>query len=852
MIPLHLSISGFLSYRDPVELDFTSFDLACIAGANGAGKSSLLDAMTWALFGEARKRDDAVINAQSAAAEVRLVFSYEGNVYRVQRLKPRDRPTLLEFHIRQEGGDWKPLSERSLRESELRIRQTLRLDYDTFVNASFFLQGKADQFTQQRPGDRKRILGNILGLEVWEQYREQAANQRKAVEAEIDGLDGRLQEIVAELNEEAQRKQRAEALKSNLDQVGKERQAQEMMVNQVRQLAAILAEQQRLVDRMQRQVELDQQRLNEQRVRLDDRVQERSLYADLLARAGEIEAAYQAWQNLRAALEQMEESAGRFREYEKRREAPRSEIQAERARLEQEALALGGQQAQAQAAQAECETLLQQSEALSGDLAAAEARLAQRSQWEAALQSTRQRAADWRAENVRLKADMEELKGRITQLEDAAGAECPLCGQPLGAEERQNLVAALTVQGGEMGDRYRANQAALRQVDGEVEQLEAQILGLAQADAEARSLGQALAELLSRVRLLQDQAANWQAVGASRLAQIEAHLAQEDYAAEARSRLAQIDAELKEIGYDAAAHDAARQQEALGRASETDWRTLEKARAALAPLEREIAALQEQVAAQQAEVERQQVEYQQAAAEWEARRAQAPDLEQVERRLFDLQEQENRLRYEYGAAQQRLSVLDDLRVRRKALETQREELAQRVKQFKQLERAFGKDGVPALLIEQALPEIEGRANELLDRLSGGGMMVRFVTQAQYKDKKRDDLKETLDIQISDSAGTRDYELFSGGEAFRVNFAVRLALAEVLAQRAGARLQTLVIDEGFGSQDALGRQRLVEAINLVQADFAKILVITHIDELKDAFPTRIEVEKTDRGSVIRVV
>jgi DNA repair protein SbcC/Rad50 len=75
---------------------------------------------------------------------------------------------------------------------------------------------------------------------------------------------------------------------------------------------------------------------------------------------------------------------------------------------------------------------------------------------------------------------------------------------------------------------------------------------------------------------------------------------------------------------------------------------------------------------------------------------------------------------------------------------------------------------------------------------------------------------------------------------------------VLARRAGARLQTLIIDEGFGSQDALGRQRLIEAINLIRPDFAKILVITHIEELKEAFPTRIEVEKTDRGSTIQVI
>ncbi len=197
-------------------------------------------------------------------------------------------------------------------------------------------------------------------------------------------------------------------------------------------------------------------------------------------------------------------------------------------------------------------------------------------------------------------------------------------------------------------------------------------------------------------------------------------------------------------------------------------------------------------------------------------------------------------------------VLDDLKTRWADLEENRDSLAHQAGRYKQLERAFGKDGVPALLIEQALPQIETKANEILERLSQGTMSVRFVTQAAYKDKRRDDLRETLEIQISDNAGSRDYEMFSGGEAFRVNFAIRLALSEVLAQRAGARLQTLVIDEGFGSQDAQGRQRLIEAINLVRPDFAKILVITHIDELKDVFPARIEVEKTPRGSMLRVV
>jgi exonuclease SbcC len=63
---------------------------------------------------------------------------------------------------------------------------------------------------------------------------------------------------------------------------------------------------------------------------------------------------------------------------------------------------------------------------------------------------------------------------------------------------------------------------------------------------------------------------------------------------------------------------------------------------------------------------------------------------------------------------------------------------------------------------------------------------------------------------------------------------------------------LVIDEGFGTQDAQGRQLLVEAINSIQDDFERILVVTHIDELKDMFPARIDVVKTLDGSRVSVV
>src|SRR6266487_2598837 len=207
MIPIHLRISGFLSYKDPVELDFTTFDLACISGHNGAGKSSLLDAITWALFGEARGKSSEVINLNSSAAEVALTFRHEENTYRIQRTLPRNKSTVLEFQVKNHDG-WRALTEKTTRETQERIEQTLRLDYDTFVNASFFLQGKADQFTQQNPTKRKEVLSNILGLEMWEQYKNRSAERRKIIEREVDGIQARIAEIDSELAEEESRKAR--------------------------------------------------------------------------------------------------------------------------------------------------------------------------------------------------------------------------------------------------------------------------------------------------------------------------------------------------------------------------------------------------------------------------------------------------------------------------------------------------------------------------------------------------------------------------------------------------------------------------------------------------------------------
>jgi exonuclease SbcC len=628
--------------------------------------------------------------------------------------------------------------------------------------------------------------------------------------------------------------------------------AQESVLSNIRQITATLAEQEKLVHTLARQMDAACQHLSELEERLASRRQEYEAYNKNLANAEQIESKYESWQELRVELERWEEVASQFREHEVHREDPLREIQSARARLEAELHTLQGVQKEIKSAESEISELQTQIGTVRESITQSETQLVHRSELEVELKTAHQLQAEARAENPRLKSEMEELKTRIDQLSQTEGVDCPVCGQPLSPTERQILIDELTTQGVGMGDRYRANLTLLNTADNQVRDLEKQIAELSQAETALRLHNKNFSQLSSRLDVLETQVNTWKTVDAPRLLEISTSLDKKTFATGAHASLAEIDAELKSIGYDAAAHDSTRLAEMDARSIEGEMRSLEKAKAALSPLKRELAGMEKQHQVRVEELAHQKGAHSEAVASLASAQAQAPDLGAAEKDLRTIQESENRLRLEVGAARQKVLVLEDLKERRAVIETQRAELLEQVRQYKLLERAFGKDGVPALLIEQALPQIESKANEILERLSQGDMSVRFITQARYKDSRREDLRETLDIQISDNAGTRDYEMFSGGEAFRINFAIRLALSEILTQRAGARLQTLVIDEGFGSQDALGRQRLIEAINLVRSDFAKILVITHINELKESFPNRIEVEKTARGSVVQVI
>ena len=229
---------------------------------------------------------------------------------------------------------------------------------------------------------------------------------------------------------------------------------------------------------------------------------------------------------------------------------------------------------------------------------------------------------------------------------------------------------------------------------------------------------------------------------------------------------------------------------------------------------------------------------------------QQANIEVVQKQLRDRQHQREQALSRAGALQQQLLQFEQLQ---EHLSQQQQTLCQvqrRLVVHQELAQAFGRNGLQALLIEHVLPQLEAETNRILGRLSAHQLHVQFVTQRVGRGRQGK-LIDTLDIIIADAQGTRPYETYSGGEAFRVNFAIRLALAQLLAQRSGTPLQMLIIDEGFGTQDHEGCDRLIGAINAITTDFACILAVTHIPHFREAFQTRIDVTKTPEGSQLSI-
>ena len=173
-------------------------------------------------------------------------------------------------------------------------------------------------------------------------------------------------------------------------------------------------------------------------------------------------------------------------------------------------------------------------------------------------------------------------------------------------------------------------------------------------------------------------------------------------------------------------------------------------------------------------------------------------------------------------------------------------LAERLDTIRHLERAYGPNGIPALILENtAIPQLETETNRILAELD---TTYRVELRTQRALKTGDGHRDALDIVVTDNGTERLYETFSGGERTRLNLALRIALARLLAHRKGADVRLLALDEP-DHLDEHGMDSLARVLGGLAGDFDAIVVVSHVPALREAFDQTIEIQKADGRSQI---
>ncbi|MBF2018285.1 MAG: SMC family ATPase [Rivularia sp. T60_A2020_040] len=340
------------------------------------------------------------------------------------------------------------------------------------------------------------------------------------------------------------------------------------------------------------------------------------------------------------------------------------------------------------------------------------------------------------------------------------------------------------------------------------------------------------------------------------IAQLENQIQIEQVDSEIAREIKDLEDKIAQMGYDNQRHQQIRIDLRQAQSSHLRYQQLLSAQQQYPDIKQRAQSLQEAISARLSEKQKLAAQIDGIVAQLEKTANPTTQIQNLEQQLANRRRQLDDQIGHLGRLQQQSQYLDNLKIQYTEQQQQLKVVRAQQRVYQELAQAFGKNGIQALMIENVLPQLEAETNKLLSRLSANQLHVQFVTQRAGKGskakKKNAKLIDTLDIVIADARGTRAYETYSGGEAFRINFAIRLALAKLLAQRAGAALQLLIVDEGFGTQDSEGCDRLIAAINAIAPDFACILTVTHMPHLKEAFAARIEVNKTQNGSTIRMM
>ncbi|MEV8512398.1 SMC family ATPase [Dactylosporangium sp. NPDC051484] len=823
MRPIRLDLDGFTVFREPTTVDFTDTDFFALVGPTGSGKSTVLDAICFALYGTVPRWGDrrAIANAlapSAAEARVRLVFESAGVRYVLSRVVRRDAKGAvttkhaglealapeLDLSKLEHGLDADDVAEvlaGTPGEVDEAVLTVVGLPYEQFTKCVVLPQGEFAAFLHAKPAERQKILVNLLGLDVYGRIRERAAAEGSAAEAKLKVLDEQLA-VLSDVDEAAltAAAARVEALRrvaGAVDAIAPRLEEAGRLAGQATTALATL------------DVEID--RLGAVTVPAEAAGLAAAAAAARAAVAGAVEdarAAEEREEKLRGELQAAGDVTALRRLLDRH---------AERARLATEATAVHDRVASASEEHDRA--------ARSVETARTEAAAAKR-----ALE------AAFEAYNAAMAVD--QAAALRPQLR--AGEACPVCTQTVhdlpDLPHEPAVVAAKAV--GELA-RKRSN-AADRTVEERDRTLRDLDRNLATARAHAQQVEQRMVALDAELEgTAPPEALQRDLDGIARLTK-----GLENAGAEVRKA---------REAHRTAAGDADRADERLGAA----WRSFDTARDGLAAFGPP-PANRDDLADAWATL------HGWATGETGRRRAGRPaaldEVHGAERRAAGVRDELAALftgaglaapggdpAREAAVAVERAEAarrrIEERRADAERLRAQRDAIARDGQVAKALAQHLRADRFERWLLAEALDTLVEGASRTLRELSGG----------QYD--LGHDKGEFYVVDHHDAGLRRVVRTLSGGETFQASLALALALSEQLAgmSAASASLESIVLDEGFGTLDASTLDTVAVTLeNLAARGDRMVGVVTHVGALAERIPVRFEVRRDARTARIERV
>lgn len=864
-VPVEIEVKNYRNYREE-KFSFDGIRFCTINGSNGVGKSSLfMDAMLDALYEEPREGELTgwICNDPEArSGGIKFTFKLGDRLYRVTRTRQKSGKATLNIAEYIEG-EWVDRSKEKFKDTQQEIINIIGMDSLTLKACALIMQDQYGLFLQADKEARMNILGSILGLGIYGDMEELAANRATDTNRTIRSLADKADTLTAGLPDsedlaaeieaaEAQRKGLLEQAESKTAEVD----TLKVKLNTQLEAAA------RVMKLNSKITTLTAQQASKEAAKTAQ-VATITAAETILAAEPEITAGVAHYKALLEREKELIKGKAAYDSLATRKQQIESAITlAESAakdnRQKKAALTLMkiGPLSQAIERAAELTEKHQQYEAATAQLAELEKLLPEftaardnLATWQAEAERTER---DYREAKTRLEGRIASLKGKVELLKDSGcpapdNATCKFLADALAARDAlPGEEAALT----SLEEEYRK----LRQTD-------ADALSVAQqAFDDKKHVPEEIDALRASLRLLEAAERDYNnleaqrselAVLEERAAELEKSVADaEATAAKGRAELAEVEQQLEQAAaysrdYDELQRTLLAESRWLDKEKQLPVAREQKAAAAQRILElgSELTEIGEEIREARAELADEQ-------SKTVGREELQAQVDAAEAEVKAVQKRAQELSLRIGGLQAKLGQIRLARKQAAELQEQMNELGGKAAGYEELKKAFSQDGIPHNIIRSIIPVFEATATNILGQMSQGRMSVEFVTEKALKSNSKKEVT-TLDIIINDSdTGRLPYMSRSGGERVKAALSVILALSEIKSSKAGVQLGFLFIDEP-PFLDAPGVQAYCDALEAIQQRYGnlKVMAITHDPAMKSRFPQSVDVVKTPEGSKV---